>query len=57
MHFLANHFNVGFGNFDLLQAVSVLVRSNNEPFEMDLSHRVNSMVFGSSESHSSEVKK
>ena len=43
MHFLSNHFYIGFGNHQMLAQVA---RINKNKFIMDLSHKVNHLSFG-----------
>jgi hypothetical protein len=43
LHFLSNHFYIGFGNHQLLAQVA---RKNKKDFIMDLSHRINHLSFG-----------
>lgn len=46
MHFLSNHFHVGYGNLPLLQQVSMMYQKAKTTLVMDLSHKVHQITFG-----------
>ena len=57
MHFLSNHFHVGYGNMILLQQVAALFQKEKKVMIMDLSHKVHQITFGNKNTHSAEMVK
>jgi hypothetical protein len=57
MHFLSNHFHIGFGNHQMLRKVANHIKKNKGRLVMDLSHIVHEMTFGSKHQHENTLKK
>lgn len=57
MHFLANHFTVGYGNHMLLSKVARIMKIEKHDFVMDLSHKITEVTFGKPSNKEANMKK